>query len=124
MPQHSEEQITGQVYLHAEEVYRFSDRLIDGLVETDHIVLSMTVRRGLVYPQSENARAEGAVLSNHLIDIETASRAQKGMHLGGGLWRTGQFWRVPRGLFKLFFSALSMRQILGHGHQNLRRMVP
>ncbi|BCQ28416.1 hypothetical protein NK8_66050 (plasmid) [Caballeronia sp. NK8] len=124
MPEHRKEQITGQVHLHAEKVYRFGDCLIDGLVETDHVIFVMTVVRALVHPQSKYARTQGAIFGNHLANVKAASRTQQGVRLCSCLWSPRRWRHVPFGSFNLIRPGLGRGNIFCHGLQYLLRMVP
>jgi len=70
VPKHSEQQIASLLYLRIEKIHRFRDCLIDRLVKPDHVVRIRGDRLTFLYPQTQDAGAQRAVLSDHLSDVE------------------------------------------------------
>ena len=85
MTKHSQQQIARLVYLDAEKLNRFGDRLIYRLVEANHVVRTGYVRLASIAPQPKDTRPQSAVLGDELIDVEAASSPEKSMRLCGCL---------------------------------------
>ena len=95
MPKHSKKQVARLFDVRTEKSDRFGKRLVDGLIEADHVIKLGVARLTGVRPQAKHAGAQGAVLGDQLGDVEAAARSQKPMRFRRRLRGVEQFGGKP-----------------------------
>ena len=123
VPERSEQQVAGLVYLCAEEINRFCERLVDRLIETDDIAEVRCFRLAIIHPPAQDACSQSAILSSQLSDVEATPRPQKRMGLCRSLRCASEPRREPHRFRVLRFPALRSPQIGDNSFQDLLRVV-
>lgn len=124
MPEHPEQQVTGPLHLEVEVADRLGDGLVDRFVEPDDVLQPCLVEWMGVDPQPQDAGPQRAVLGDELVDVEAASRPQDGVRLRRRVRGPRHLGGPPFGLLRLGLAGLGGGEILGHGLQDVLRVVP
>jgi hypothetical protein len=119
VPENAQKQIACLLNAYLEKLDRLCKSLVNGLVETHHLVkLSLDVGVG-VYPHAQNAGAQRAIFRGQLTDVESAVCSQNGMRLSGRLGGAHDSGLLTEGLFDLCGSALVRLHILCYSAKDL-----
>ena len=123
MSQHAKQKVSLVSQLSPKERDRFGYRLIDRLVEADHVVYVCGVGLTRLCPQLQYAGTQRTVLGSHLADIKSVLLPQEGMSLcrcPGSICKSDC---VPLCLPGLLGGCLGTHYVLNHSTQNLLAVV-
>ncbi|QHB28866.1 non-ribosomal peptide synthetase [Pseudomonas monteilii] len=91
MPKHTQNQFPGCLHRDAVGGDGFGERLINGLVETNHVVDIMGLYGHLKrQPQAQHACAQCTIFSNNLVKGETSIKSGDGVYLRCSFDRAGR----------------------------------